>query len=74
VTITFSAAEGFTLGDAQTVYTFDLAGASGDCGSGGGHHHHHHHGGHHQPPSVPKAPTLKQYKQDVQNGAEPGGG
>ena len=25
-------------------------------------------------PDVPKAPTLKQYKQDVQNGAEPGGG
>jgi hypothetical protein len=74
--VTFTTEDGYVLPDGTTsiTYTFDLTGAltrgcGGGGGGGGGHHHHGH-----KPPSVPKGPTLKQYKQDVQNGAEPGGG
>lgn len=50
VTVTFTAAEGFTLGDAQTVYTFDLTNGTptGGCGEGGGGN-----GGHKPPPAPP---------------------
>lgn len=64
VTVTFTAAEGYTLGDAQSVYTFDLTeggSATGGCGGGddGGSDDGGNTGGTTTPPTVkPQAPKA----------------